>query len=148
MSTFFAGCWLRFGLLVALLFASLLLLIFSADSGIGAFLVGLTCATVPVPIYAALMLWIDRFEPEPPWMLALAFFLGARWSPTTVSIVMNSIVELTLGREASVVFIRAPFSKKFQSDDPVHFLLRGAKPILMASSMASSTPEWSRSALR
>jgi RsiW-degrading membrane proteinase PrsW (M82 family) len=34
-------------------------------------------AIVPVPLYLVLVLWIDRYEAEPPWMLATAFFWGA-----------------------------------------------------------------------
>jgi len=34
-------------------------------------------ATLPVPIYLMLVLWIDRYEAEPAWMLATAFFWGA-----------------------------------------------------------------------
>jgi RsiW-degrading membrane proteinase PrsW (M82 family) len=40
-------------------------------------LLGLLTATIPVPIYVALVLWIDRYEAEPLWMLATAFFWGA-----------------------------------------------------------------------
>ena len=32
---------------------------------------------MPVPIYLVLVLWIDRYESEPYWMLATAFFWGA-----------------------------------------------------------------------
>src|SRR5205809_5822644 len=35
------------------------------------------CACLPVPIYVMLLLWIDRYESEPLWMLATAFFWGA-----------------------------------------------------------------------
>src|SRR5205807_5691014 len=40
-------------------------------------IIGLICATLPVPIYVMLLLWIDRYEAEPLWMLATAFFWGA-----------------------------------------------------------------------
>jgi RsiW-degrading membrane proteinase PrsW (M82 family) len=42
-----------------------------------AFLVGITFAMLPVPIYIMLILWIDRYESEPIWMLATAFLWGA-----------------------------------------------------------------------
>jgi len=32
---------------------------------------------LPVPLYLVLVLWIDRYEAEPFWMLATAFFWGA-----------------------------------------------------------------------
>ena len=34
-------------------------------------------ATIPVPIYVTLVLWIDRYESEPLWLLATAFCWGA-----------------------------------------------------------------------
>ncbi|MBV5332193.1 PrsW family intramembrane metalloprotease [bacterium] len=47
------------------------------DVGTGNWLAGMAAAILPVPIYLALALWLDRFEPEPGWMLALTFFWGA-----------------------------------------------------------------------
>jgi RsiW-degrading membrane proteinase PrsW (M82 family) len=35
------------------------------------------CATIPVPIYVTLVLWIDRYEAEPLWLLISAFCWGA-----------------------------------------------------------------------
>ena len=40
-------------------------------------MLGFITATLPVPIYVVLVLWIDRYEAEPFWMLATAFFWGA-----------------------------------------------------------------------
>jgi RsiW-degrading membrane proteinase PrsW (M82 family) len=47
------------------------------ETGPVALLVGLVTASVPVPIYIVLVLWVDRYESEPIWMLATAFFWGA-----------------------------------------------------------------------
>jgi protease PrsW len=47
------------------------------ETGFVPFLAGLVFAALPVPVYVTLVLWIDRYEPEPPWMLAVAFFWGA-----------------------------------------------------------------------
>lgn len=49
----------------------------SEEVGVVPLLVGMALATLPVPIYVALVLWIDRYEKEPIWMLAWAFFWGA-----------------------------------------------------------------------
>ena len=38
---------------------------------------GSAMATVPVPLYLLFPLWLDRFEPEPWWLLTLAFVWGA-----------------------------------------------------------------------
>jgi protease PrsW len=63
--------------LIALLLGLLLLLIIGYETGPVAFLIGLVTATIPVPLYVILVLWIDRYESEPVWMLATAFFWGA-----------------------------------------------------------------------
>jgi RsiW-degrading membrane proteinase PrsW (M82 family) len=55
----------------------LVLLLIGIETGPVALLLGLLAATIPVPIYVALVLWIDRYEAEPLWMLATAFFWGA-----------------------------------------------------------------------
>src|ERR1700674_5558257 len=63
--------------LAALLLGLLLLLLIGVETGPVALLVGLVSATLPVPIYIVLVLWIDRYEAEPYWMLGTAFFWGA-----------------------------------------------------------------------
>lgn len=63
--------------LVALLLALIVLLLIGIETGPVALLIGLVCATIPVPLYLMLVLWIDRYESEPLWMLATAFFWGA-----------------------------------------------------------------------
>jgi RsiW-degrading membrane proteinase PrsW (M82 family) len=63
--------------LVALLLGLIVLLLIGVETGPVAFLIGLVSATLPVPLYLVLVLWIDRYEAEPFWMLATAFFWGA-----------------------------------------------------------------------
>jgi protease PrsW len=63
--------------LVALFLGLLVLLLIGFETGPVAFLMGLVTATLPLPIYLMLVLWIDRYESEPYWMLATAFFWGA-----------------------------------------------------------------------
>jgi RsiW-degrading membrane proteinase PrsW (M82 family) len=63
--------------LVALLLGLIVLLLIGVETGPIALLVGLISATLPVPFYLLLVLWIDRYEAEPFWMLATAFFWGA-----------------------------------------------------------------------
>lgn len=56
--------------------------------GLGsALLVGMVMALIPLPLYLALALWIDRYEKEPLWMLGGAFLWGA-----TVAILFSGIV--------------------------------------------------------
>jgi RsiW-degrading membrane proteinase PrsW (M82 family) len=63
--------------LVALLLGLIVLLLIGVETGLVALLIGLVSATVPVPVYLVLVLWIDRYEAEPFWMLTTAFFWGA-----------------------------------------------------------------------
>lgn len=66
---------------VAVMFALLLglitLLLIGAETGLVELIIGMICATLPVPIYVMLLLWIDRYESEPLWMLTTSFFWGA-----------------------------------------------------------------------
>jgi protease PrsW len=63
--------------LVAFLLGLLVLLLIGFETGPVGFLIGLVAATLPVPLYLVLVLWLDRYESEPLWMLATAFFWGA-----------------------------------------------------------------------
>lgn len=63
--------------LVALLLGLIVLLLIGVETGPVALLIGMVSATLPVPVYLVLVLWIDRYEAEPFWMLATAFFWGA-----------------------------------------------------------------------
>ncbi|HYX40456.1 MAG TPA: PrsW family glutamic-type intramembrane protease, partial [Pyrinomonadaceae bacterium] len=100
---------------VALLLGLLTLLLIGLGTGLVPFLIGFVLATLPVPIYVALALWIDRYEPEPPWTLATAFFWGALVA-IFIAFVMNTIsgtiVALLAGDQAGELFatvISAPF---------------------------------------
>jgi RsiW-degrading membrane proteinase PrsW (M82 family) len=64
-------------ILFALLLGLILLLLIGSETGIVPLLIGMVCATLPAPVYIILLLWIDRYEAEPKWMLATAFFWGA-----------------------------------------------------------------------
>ncbi|HLN98935.1 MAG TPA: PrsW family intramembrane metalloprotease [Pyrinomonadaceae bacterium] len=64
-------------ILIALLLGLIVLLLIGVETGPIALLIGLVSATLPVPLYLVLVLWIDRYEAEPLWMLATAFFWGA-----------------------------------------------------------------------
>ncbi|MDT7602848.1 MAG: hypothetical protein QOF61_845, partial [Acidobacteriota bacterium] len=51
--------------IVALLLALVILLLFGLETGLVPLLIGFTLATLPVPVYLALVLWLDRYEAEP-----------------------------------------------------------------------------------
>jgi RsiW-degrading membrane proteinase PrsW (M82 family) len=63
--------------LIAVLLGLIVLLLIGFETGPVGLMVGIITATLPVPIYLVLALWIDRYESEPFWMLATAFFWGA-----------------------------------------------------------------------
>jgi RsiW-degrading membrane proteinase PrsW (M82 family) len=63
--------------LIALLLGLLVLLLIGVETGVVNLLIGMVFATIPVPIYVTLVLWIDRYESEPGWLLATAFCWGA-----------------------------------------------------------------------
>src|SRR3954471_8585738 len=66
-----------FAILVALFLGLLVLIVIGIETGPVALMLGLITATLPVPLYIVLVLWIDRYESEPLWMLATAFGWGA-----------------------------------------------------------------------
>ena len=66
-----------FAILVALFLGLLVLIVIGIETGPVALMLGLITATMPVPLYIILVLWIDRYEAEPVWMLATAFGWGA-----------------------------------------------------------------------
>ena len=66
-----------FACLTALLLGLLVLLLIGVETGPAGLIVGMVVASLPVPFYVMLILWIDRYESEPLWMLATAFFWGA-----------------------------------------------------------------------
>ena len=64
-------------LMIAALLGLIVLLLIGSETGPVELIVGMVCACLPVPIYIMLLLWIDRYESEPLWMLATAFIWGA-----------------------------------------------------------------------
>lgn len=70
----------------------------------GAF-IGTFMAFSPAPFYLLVFLWIDRFDPEPLWALALAFAWGGLFS-IIVSFIINtlfgSIVTAFIGKPAGL----------------------------------------------
>ena len=83
----------------ALVLGVLALAIILAELGPRAFAVGVVFAVLPVPVYLGLALWLDRFEPEPPRVLATTFLWGATVA-AALALVANSVVD-ALAREAA-----------------------------------------------
>ena len=85
--------------LAALLTGLCTLWIIGYETGVVPFLAGLVAAVLPVPVYVTLVLWLDRYEPEPPWMLAAAFCWGALVA-VFFAIIINSVGVLIVGAVA------------------------------------------------
>ena len=83
--------------LIGLLLGLLVLLVIGFETGPVAFLIGFISATIPVPIYLVLVLWLDRYESEPGWMLATAFFWGALVA-TFFAFLLNTITAAIVGQ--------------------------------------------------
>ena len=101
-------------LFIAIFLGLLVLLLIGIETGPVALLLGLLTATIPVPLYIALVLWIDRYEGEPLWMLATAFFWGALIATffafllnTSMQVVVQALTNATAG-EAFAAVVSAP----------------------------------------
>ena len=79
--------------LVALLLGLIVLLLIGSETGLVELMIGMVCAILPVPFYVLLLLWIDRYESEPIWMLATTFFWGALIA-VFVAIIFNTGISI------------------------------------------------------
>jgi len=79
-----------FALMIAALLGLIVLLLIASETGPIELIIGMICATLPVPIYIMLLLWIDRYESEPLWMLTTAFLWGALVA-VFIAIILNTI---------------------------------------------------------
>ncbi len=78
--------------------------------------VGMAVAFLPAPFYLLIWLWLDRFDPEPVWVLAAALVWGGG-AATFVSLVANSlfgaVVVSVTGNEGLTEFLAASISAPF-----------------------------------
>lgn len=73
-----------------------LLMIGAMNTGLPGLVVGMIMAVLPVPLYVALALWVDRYEMEPKWMLGAAFLWGATGA-VFFAFIFNSIAAAIFG---------------------------------------------------
>ncbi|MDT7578628.1 MAG: protease PrsW, partial [Pseudonocardiales bacterium] len=69
--------------------------------GVGGVVVGALCALLPVGPVVATFLWIDRWEPEPPRLLLIAFLWGACFAALSALLINSSaayVVDEILGK--------------------------------------------------
>src|SRR5437016_2460636 len=79
-----------FALMIAALLGLIVLFLIGAETGPVELIIGMVCATLPVPIYIMLLLWVDRYESEPLWMLTTAFLWGALVA-VFIAFILNTI---------------------------------------------------------
>ena len=79
-----------FALMFAALAGLIVLFLIGAETGPVELIIGMVCAMLPVPIYIMLLLWIDRYESEPLWMLATSFLWGALIA-VFIALILNTI---------------------------------------------------------
>ncbi len=103
-----AGKYIGIGLVIfAIVFLVLIVsLILFASVGIGAAIAASFIAFIPAMFYILPLIWLDRYDPEPLWLLALAFAWGALVS-VIVSFVVNTLIGAVLGQFVGAV-ISAP----------------------------------------
>jgi RsiW-degrading membrane proteinase PrsW (M82 family) len=88
------------------------LVLWATAAGFGArvFTAALVASVVPLPIYLAAALWLDRFEPEPRGMLAMAFLWGASVAVVAAGII-NQMADASLGELVSST-VSAPIAEE------------------------------------
>lgn len=102
-------------LLIASVLGLLVLLVIGIETGPIGLILGLLAATIPVPLYVVLVLWIDRYEGEPLWMLSTAFLWGALVAPffaflfnTSSGLIIGTLADSANAGEAFAAVISAP----------------------------------------
>jgi protease PrsW len=102
-----------------------------ADVGARGFAVGTLMAVVPVPFYVMLALWLDRYEAEPPRVLARTFVWGATVA-ICMAMLVNTYAESTLagvfGDHAAGIFgavVSAPVVEELAKGLVLLILYRG-----------------------
>jgi protease PrsW len=81
-----------FGALSLMTLVLVVLMLAAEEIGGGGIAAGLALACLPVPVYLAVVFWIDRYEPEPPWMLAVTFAWGAT-AAVLLSVLFTGLAE-------------------------------------------------------
>ncbi len=95
------------GTIFVIIFLSFIVsLIMFASVGIESAIMASVVAFIPAMFYLIPLVWLDRYDPEPAWLLALAFAWGALVA-VVVSFVINTAIGMVFGGEIGAV-ISAP----------------------------------------
>ncbi len=102
------GKYVFFGVATfAVVFLSLIVMLMIGGSiGIGTAIVASVVAFTPAVLYILPLVWLDRYDPEPIWLLALSFAWGALVA-VIFSATANDVMGAIFGREVAAV-ISAP----------------------------------------
>lgn len=79
---------------------ALILIVITTVNPVGA-IIGLVLTTVAMSVVVAAYLWLDRWEPEPPRLLVMAFLWGASVA-IVLSIILEMVFEATVNSAATV----------------------------------------------
>ncbi len=94
----------------------LVVLIAVFELGPAASLIGVVVAFAPAPVYLAVWLWLDRYDPEPGWALSGVLMWGAG-AATFVSLVINTafgaVAQSVTGDKNLAQFLSASISAPF-----------------------------------
>ena len=91
---------------VIIFLAIIVALIMFASVGVVPAFIAAVVAFIPAVIYLMPLIWLDRYDPEPFWLLALAFAWGA-----LVAVVVSFIVNTVIGAGTIVVALNMGFSE-------------------------------------
>src|SRR5215213_234539 len=95
------------GTIFVIIFLSLIVsLLMFASVGIESAVMASVVAFIPAMFYLLPLVWLDRYDPEPAWLLALAFAWGALVA-VIVSFIVNTVLGSLLGPEFGAV-VSAP----------------------------------------
>jgi protease PrsW len=94
--------------MVAVVLGLFVLLLIGVETGPVALIVGMICACLPVPLYVMLLLWIDRYEAEPVWLLLTAFFWGSMVA-VFIALVVNTVNEMFVAAATNNAHMAAKF---------------------------------------
>ena len=136
-------------LLIALLLGLIVILLIGIETGPIGLLIGLVSAMIPVPLYVLLVLWIDRYESEPLWMLATAFFWGAFVAVffafivnTASGLIVQVLTQDTSVAQAFSAGISAPIVEETAKAPSFSSSFFGRRMNSMVWSTVSSTQPW------
>jgi RsiW-degrading membrane proteinase PrsW (M82 family) len=97
------GCASLVGAMLALMVIGLTV----AELGLLGGIIAAVVAFVPAAFYLMIFLWLDRYDPEPVWLLSLAFAWGALVA-TFISFIFNTLFGAVAGDTLTSV-VSAPF---------------------------------------